>query len=189
METYAFTLILDLNDRQLTDEVIRVFYESGLDDALIGETAGVVFADFSRKANDALDAVICAIRQVEDAPLGVRVIRTEPDDIVTVTDIARRLKRTDESIRLLINGQRGPGRFPAPTTRISASRSRVWRWSDVVSWFDKYENSREISKMVDYSSKLALVNDLLRSREHFHSQDPGVQKARETLVGRSISIC
>ena len=134
METYDFTLILELNDHELADEVLGVLYEAGLDDALIGETAGVVFADFSREANDALDAVLCAIRQVEDAPLGAKVTRTEPDDIVTIADIANRLHRTNESIRLLISGQRGPGRFPAPTTRISSRTSRVWRWSDVVSW-------------------------------------------------------
>jgi hypothetical protein len=186
METYDFTLILDLNDHDLTDEILDEFYEAGLDDALIGETAGVVFADLSREADDALDAVLRAIKQVEDAPLGAKVIRTEPDEIVTIADIAKRLNRTDESIRLLITGQRGPGRFPAPTTRISSRRSRVWRWSDVVSWFSKYEDSREISRMAEYSSKLALVNDLLRSREHLQNEDPRVREAREALTRRTM---
>jgi hypothetical protein len=162
--------------------VLDAFYDAGLDDALIGETAGVVFADFSREADDPLVAVLSAIRQVEDAPLGAKVIRTEPDDIVTIADIAKRLHRTNESIRLLVTGQRGPGRFPAPTTRISSRRSRVWRWSDVVSWFSNYENSREISSMAEYSAKLALVNDLLRSREHLQNDDPGVREAKETLI-------
>jgi hypothetical protein len=188
METYDFTLILDLNGRELRDETLDALFEAGLDDALIGETAGVVFADLSREADDALDAVLHAIKQVEDAPLGVKVIRTEPDDIVTIADIAKRLNRTNESIRLLISGQRGPGRFPAPTTRISSRRSRVWRWSDVVSWFSKHETSREISSMAAYSSKLALVNDLLRSRELLQNDDPRVTKAREALTCRAMGM-
>jgi hypothetical protein len=189
METYEFTLILDLNDLELTDEVMGAFYESGLDDALIGESAGVIFADFSREASDVLDAVVGAIQQVEKTPLGVRVIRTEPDDIVTIADIAKRLNRTTESVRLLINGQRGPGRFPAPTTRISARRSRVWRWADVVSWFNQYDGDRETCRMAEFSSKLALVNDLLRSRDYLTSQDPSIRKARETLAERGVGVC
>jgi hypothetical protein len=53
-----------------------------------------------------------------------------------VSDIAQRIGRTRESVRLLVDGKRGPGRFPPPIG-VVGDGIRVWPWSVVLEWSDK----------------------------------------------------
>lgn len=57
-------------------------------------------------------------------------------DLVSVSDIARRVGRTRESVRLLVDGKRGPGRFPPPIGGVG-DEIRVWPWSVVLEWSNK----------------------------------------------------
>lgn len=133
MATYAFTLILEGPD-VLGDEAADALFEAGCGDATFGEVDGSQYADFSRKARSLAVAIGSAKRAVETAVPGVRVVRVEPEDLVTAADIAERTGRTRESVRLLIAGERGPGRFPPPISHVKA-RGRIWRWTDVARWF------------------------------------------------------
>ncbi|MGH8993894.1 MAG: helix-turn-helix transcriptional regulator [Acidimicrobiia bacterium] len=130
MKEYEFTLIVagDLD----SDEVVNALYEAGCDDASFGEVNGVGVGDFTREANSILDAVASAISQVESVG-GLRVRRVEPEPLVTIPEIAERLGRTPESIRLLANGERGGGTFPPPVSHLR-TRQRLWRWADVAEW-------------------------------------------------------
>ncbi len=128
MIEHTFTLILS----GPVDERIADLFEAGCDDATFGEVDGVAYADFDREADSFIEAVVSAIRAISSVP-GLRVRRLEPDDLVTAADIAQRLGRTRESVRLLISGQRGAGDFPAPVSH-TQRRNRIWRWSDVVAW-------------------------------------------------------
>jgi hypothetical protein len=120
-------------ERLAPEEDLDAFYEAGGDDALFGQSAGVFDAHFSREAADILEAIVSAIDVIENAGVGAVVSRMEPDDLVSIGDTAERTGRTNESIRLLVNGQRGPDDFPMPATRIGAGRSRLWRWADTTS--------------------------------------------------------
>ena len=131
MPSYAFTLILCGADPTEPD-VARTLEAGGCDDALFGVQAGVPFADFDREAPTMGDAVLSAIRDVEKVP-ALTVLRVEPDDLVTASGIASRIGRTRESVRLLIEGKRGPGGFPPPVARLEG-RTRVWRWTEVAQW-------------------------------------------------------
>ena len=57
-------------------------------------------------------------------------------DLVSVSDIAQRVGRTRESVRLLVDAKRGPGRFPPPIG-VVGDGTRVWPWAVVLEWFDK----------------------------------------------------
>jgi hypothetical protein len=46
------------------------------------------------------------------------------------------MDRTRESVRLLVDGKRGPGNFPAPIG-VVGDGIRVWPWSVVLEWSDK----------------------------------------------------
>ena len=48
-------------------------------DIELNQVDGVVFLEFDRAASTLRDAVISAIRDVEDATAGVRVVRVESD--------------------------------------------------------------------------------------------------------------
>ena len=129
MDTYTFMLILD---HAPSDEQLDALFEAGCDDGSFGLSNGVPFADFDREASTLGEAVLSAIADVESVP-GMRVVRVEPDDLVTATEIADRLGRTRESIRLLAGGQRGDGSFPSPVSH-ARDRNRLWRWTDVLAW-------------------------------------------------------
>lgn len=130
MHEYDFTLIIaaDLDE----DATLTAVYEAGCDDATVGQIDGIGYADFIREAHTFGEAVRSAIEQVESVP-GLQVVRIEPDDLVTMSEIAHRLGRSRESVRLLIAGARGSGGFPPRSSHLKA-RSRLWRWSEVAVW-------------------------------------------------------
>lgn len=129
---HEFTLVLAGSD-VLRSENLDRWFETGCDDTTFGEVDGVAYADFTRSAASPPVAIITAIEQIESAVPDVRVVRIEPDDLVNASDVAMRLGRTRESVRLLIAGERGPGDFPAPVSHLKA-RGRLWRWAEVARW-------------------------------------------------------
>jgi hypothetical protein len=133
MPVFSFTLIVTGADL-LTDAAQNALFEAGCDDATFGTSAGVQHAAFDREAPSFGEAVRSAIAAVETAVVGARVVHIEPDELVTMTEIAQRLGRTRESVRLLVAGQRGPGGFPAPATR-GTLRNLMWHWPEVARWF------------------------------------------------------
>lgn len=128
MTEYRFTLVLSGDVEVRLDEL----FEAGCDDATFGSVDGVNYAEFERESVTLAAAIGSAIAAVESVP-GVQVVRIEPDDLVTASEIAERLGRTRESVRLLMAGDRGQGDFPAPISHLR-SRYRLWRWSDVAAW-------------------------------------------------------
>jgi hypothetical protein len=152
MPEHTFTLIID------GDPDHDALYEAGCDDATFGEIDGVGFADFAREASSLADAVLSAIGDVESVE-GLSVRRVEPEDLVTASEIAKRLGRTRESVRLLIAGRRGAGNFPAPSSHLRA-RSPLWRWSDVAAWAERLTPQQEHEARL-----LAAINAALELRK------------------------
>jgi hypothetical protein len=169
MTEYEFTLLIegDLTDQ----EVAAALFDAGCDDATFGISDGQGYGEFLREASSFTEAVLSAIHQVESVA-HLRVVHVEPDDIVTAADIAERLDRTRESVRLLIAGRRGPGSFPAPISH-GRDRGRLWRWSDVVMWLDRFEpEEKEAAQFVaaanaslELRSRLARMTDEIAAKE------------------------
>lgn len=161
MDNQEFTLVLR---GPITDEVLESLYRAGCDDATIRTNGALVFVDFDRDALTMLEAVTSAIRQVRSIGLDVRSV--EPSDFVTLSEIAERLGRTRESVRLLAEGQRGSGDFPPAVVRVE-DRSRLYRWSQISEWahLDANEIERALSLAV-VNARLSLgLWDSARARE------------------------
>ena len=158
--TYTFTLVAEGADLT-SGEIVDALYEAGCGDALFGSRGAVHFGEFDREAPSLAEAVVSAIQQMESvAPL--RVVRVEPDELVSATAIAERTGRTRESVRLLIEGRRGPSGFPSPVAWVDA-KTRLWRWSDVVRWFrDAMGKDIEQGEGADF---LAALNAALELRD------------------------
>jgi predicted DNA-binding transcriptional regulator AlpA len=160
---YTFTLVLD-GPNPLADENLDRLYEAGCDDATFGERDGVFIADFDREAASFSDALLSAIRDIEYAVPGLRVVRVEPEDLVTASEIAARTGRSRESVRLLFEGRRGAGEFPRPVAWL-ADRTRLWRWSEVCQWFnDCGQQSCDPRWSQDASDWITITNSVLRLR-------------------------
>lgn len=175
MDEYPFTLVIAGNVD--TDEAIEALFEAGCDDATFGSVDGIGYADFLRQAPSFAEAVRSAISAVESVP-GLRVQRVEPDDLVTMTEIAERLGRSRESVRLLIQGRRGPGDFPAPASHLKA-RTRLWRWSEVAAWAEKLPTAESVRRD---SYLIAAVNAALALRETAAKLLPKERELIESLI-------
>jgi hypothetical protein len=136
MTEYGFTLIVE---GKLDLDVVEALFEAGCSDMTFqGDEAGPATADVHREAENLVDAVLSAIRDIERVP-SLRVVEVERQDLVGLADIAWRLNRTAESVRLLATGRRGPGGFPAPAIR--RRRGQLWRWAEVAEWANRHLGS------------------------------------------------
>jgi len=126
---HTFTLMID---GIVDEDGLDALFEAGCDDATFGSVDGASYGDFIRPAPSLLQAIRSAMNDIESVP-GLRVARIEPEDLVTMAEIARRFGRSREGVRLLATGGRGPGGFPPPVSRVR-SRSPLWRWADVANW-------------------------------------------------------
>jgi predicted DNA-binding transcriptional regulator AlpA len=127
---YSFTLVLD-GPVEL-DTLEASIYGAGCDDAMVGVRSGVAFVDFDREATSLSEAMVSAIEDIKRIN-GVSVLRIEPDDLVNMSEIARRLGQSRESIRKYINSERRAGGFPTPISNVTG-RSMRWRWNEVANW-------------------------------------------------------
>lgn len=90
-------------------------------------------------ALDAEQAAIALAQAVHEALPHVTAVRVD-QDLVSISDISARTNRSRESIRLLTDGSRGPGHFPAPVGTVGDG-IRVWAWAAVLDWFREELNN------------------------------------------------
>jgi hypothetical protein len=176
MGPYNFTLIIS----GPVDEHLDELFEAGCNDALFGEVDGVHYAEFDREAPAFRQAITSAMRAVNSVD-ELRVERIEPEDLVTASDIAARLGRTRESIRLLIAGDRGPGGFPAPVSHLR-DRNRLWRWGQVLIWWAMMGEPLGDERHED-ALFIAAVNAALE----WHRQRAQLQDEDADLVAEAIA--
>lgn len=132
MAEHHFMLVLAPAPGLEDGTAVEALGAAGATDSSVGRGPdGVWTAVFDREASSFHEALRSAIGAMRVADLVVR--RVEPDDFVTQAEVAERLGRTSESVRLLTTGQRGDGTFPPPAVR-TTSRGSLWRWSQVAAW-------------------------------------------------------
>jgi hypothetical protein len=129
---HEFTLVLD-GVGYLPDDTIEALYEATGGDAGIEHGPDGVFVTLERDADSLAAAIARTVSDLETVP-GTAVVGVSQDDGVTLADIARRLGRSRESVRLYAAGKRGPGGFPRPEWA-SSSGERFWWWVEVAGWF------------------------------------------------------
>jgi hypothetical protein len=92
-----------------------------------GDRGGTVM--FSREADDAVQAIVSAIEDLEAAGMTVAGVT---EDRVVIEEIAQRAKVTTASVRYWVAGERGPGGFPEP--RVRRRRASLFSWAEVSAW-------------------------------------------------------
>lgn len=154
MAEHSFVLVLAPAPGLEDGSAVEALGEAGATDASVARAAdGVWTASFDREAPSFEEALRSAINAVRSVGLVVR--RVEPDDLVTQAEIAERLGRTSESVRLLVTSRRGDGTFPSPAVR-TTSRGSLWRWSQVAAWANRPDDE------VERAEWIAVVNAKLQ---------------------------
>lgn len=136
MKEHTFTICFLAPGRTLEDLSIDLY--DRIDEAsLMGpDEDGSFLYEFDRIAPSLPDALATALSELTSALPEATVIRVHEYDLASMSDIAARAGRTPESIRLLVNGKRGPGGFP-PAAGDLGGRMKVWRWAEVAQWFEE----------------------------------------------------
>src|SRR5262245_43136041 len=78
MKTYSFTLVLS-GVAEITPGLADALYEATRGDIELNLRDGVAFVEFERAAATLREAITTAIREVEDAGVGARVVRVESE--------------------------------------------------------------------------------------------------------------
>lgn len=157
MPCYEFSWVVDGFDVE-DDATLDRLYET-FDDVAAGSVAGRVTVDFVIEAAGPSEALFTTLDRFRAAFPRASVLRLDRD-LVAIPDIADRTGRTPESVRLLVNGKRGPGGFPAPVGALGGG-TRVWEWAAVVEWFAETGRPVEENILIDhelacyFDSKLA----------------------------------
>jgi hypothetical protein len=128
--TFNVSLVLD-NFELCELNLTRLF--GALPDAVPAAVGGVVTLTTPVVAADAKVAAFELVDVIGDL-FPTAVVRRLDQDLVSISDIAERTERSRESVRLLVEGKRGPGGFPAPVG-IVGDGIRIWPWAVVVEWF------------------------------------------------------
>jgi MoaA/NifB/PqqE/SkfB family radical SAM enzyme len=133
---YEFVLALTATEA-LSQEAEDALFEAGCDDATISLRNGRVYLSFCRAAASLKDAIVSAIQNVRAAKIDAHVLRVDDDNLVTLSDIARRIGRTRQCIHQYMLGSRGPGDFPPPISEVCEG-TLLWKWREVAFWL--YQN-------------------------------------------------
>lgn len=129
-------------------------------DATVSVSEEGASIEFDKTARSFTEAVLRGIKQLESVD-DVFVDRVDTNDVVTASEIASRVGRSRESVRLLANSERGPGDFPKPVGFLDAN-TRAWRWSDVAQWFSKHGEVTD--ELAHYANFIAAINAALAAR-------------------------
>src|SRR5438105_7503687 len=100
-KTYQFTLVLK-NVHEKTHDLEDSLFESHCDDALINYKNGTVYLEFDRKASSLEEAVVSAIQNVQASSINAEVANVAPENFVTESEIANRLKTSRQTVSLWI---------------------------------------------------------------------------------------
>lgn len=159
---YEFALTVDRDPTDYAEALFDVAHGDLTPEG--GNGAGVVHACI--EGDGLTTAIALAVVAVESVGLAVTGIQS--DDLVTLKDIAERLDRSYESVRLWATGKRGPGNFPAA---ISGEPWALYSWAEVSAWLAEHQDRKAASA---YDRELAAADYALRARRlagHEHRAD------------------
>lgn len=127
MAVHRFTIVVD---HEPTDDQVDTIFER-FDDLGVGGSPreGIGFVSVDRRAESLSAAIESAVRDVES--VGLRPMRIDDENHVTLGDIADRIGRSREIVRLWSVGRQGPGGFPPP---VNIGDTSFYSWAEVSVW-------------------------------------------------------
>lgn len=160
--TYKFTLALK-NVDESTDHIEDSLFEAGCDDALINFKNGAVYLEFERESDSLEEAVVSAIKNVQSSSVEADVAFVAPENLVTESEISKRLQVSRQIVSLWIKGQRRKA-FPYPVMRLS-EKSSLWKWDEVCLWL--YENKMvKDASLLENALFFSNINAALEERDN-----------------------
>ena len=154
MNEYEFTLKFQFYDTSIDPEsYIDRLAEAGCDDALCGiGQHGRIALNFNRTADNALNAICSAIKDIKSVIPDAKLIEATPD-FVGLSDIAEVVGYSRQNIRkLMINNSRS---FPTP---IHEGKSAIWHLSSVLTWLKEGKGYSIDDSLLDIATATMQLN-------------------------------
>ena len=164
---FDFALVLS-GVHELTPEVEDRLFEAGCDDATLSVQYGYIYMEFSRAAASMKDAILSAISDVKKANVGADVWRVDECNLVTPSEIGRRINRSRQQVHQYMTGQRGPGGFPAPECNLTTG-APLWAWCAVSYWL--WQNDMIRPEELQNAEVVAAINNVLEAA-HQRGRNP-----------------
>lgn len=161
MPTTTFNVSLVLDNIEFTDEHLDRIFEA-LPDAVPANVGGLMTLTAPVEAPNAEAAAFHLVEVVSEVLPYAIAIRLD-QDLVSIPDIAERTGRSRESIRLLVEGKRGPGAFPLPVGTVGDG-IRVWPWASILGWFLN-ELGEDLGEQAVPAEVAAVVDACLAARK------------------------
>lgn len=174
---HEFDLVLG-GVSDLTEEMVDAIFEAGCDDATPSLRSGRVFLKFTRRAPSLKDAVIEAICQVRRANIGARVLHVDDRNLVTPSDIARKIQRSRQRVHQWIQGS--SGNFPTPVCDLDEAHP-LWAWCEVSQWL--LERGIISERMARDANEVACINTILDYYRYL-DDDPDLFESISQRLGR-----
>src|SRR4051812_30855413 len=105
---HDFALVLT-GVNAIDSRVEDALFAAGGDDATLSLRSGRAFLTFSRRAPSLKEAILSAISCVRKSGIGADVLRVDYCNLVTQSDIARKIGRSRQLVHQYMTGARGPG--------------------------------------------------------------------------------
>src|SRR5262249_48309783 len=109
------------------------------------------------------------------------------EDLVSLSDIAYRARRSKEAVRQWTTGGRGPGGFPEPTWQ-SPGGERFWSWSKAASWIRDNLNLAVESE----PDELSRADEVLKARravldaQRILNEDEAMRRQLGPLLNQAV---
>ena len=174
MKEFEFTLKFALADSGIDANIyVDQLGEAGCTDALLGiGQLGRIALDFSRDAENAMEAVKSALEDVMNAIPDARLIEASPD-LVGISDIASLIGVSRQNIRkLIINNIKT---FPSP---IHDGKSSIWHLSAVLNWFIDCKQ-KDIEPML---VEISIANMQLNIAKEYSYANPHIQAELTSVI-------
>jgi hypothetical protein len=148
---YEFTLIVDRDPTDLAEQLFEVGHGD-----YVPEGPNPPLVHVLQEGPTLPAAIAAAVHAIESVSLAAVGLKSE--DLVSVKEVAARLGRTYESVRLLAGGQRGPGCFPTP---LSEGQWALYSWAEIADWFATHYGT---AGPTDWDREVVAANHVIRAR-------------------------
>lgn len=183
LKEYNFTLVMS-GIHEETQGLEDALFDAGCDDALLYFKNGVTYLEFDRESGSLEGAVLSAIHDVESTNIGAEVIRIEPEDLVNSAEIARRINKSREAVRKMIDAFTKKHVFPPPAVTIN-DKSILWSWYQVTNCL--YQNKKVSKSYYELAKTFYEINSVLEIRKYPEALDKTFKLLIEVEKPSSVS--
>ncbi len=126
MALHRFQIVVD--EAPADEQIDALYARAGLLTRRVAPRAGEIM--LLREAPTLVEAIASGIGDLE--AVGLRPVRVPDEDWVTMGEIADRIGRSRECLRLWSLGRMGPGGFPPPLH--TGTSTAFYSWAEVLPW-------------------------------------------------------